>query len=177
VKLAAALDEFGFDPNGLVCLDIGASTGGFTHVLLDRGAAAVVAVDVGYGQLHPDIASDPRVSSREHTDARTLAADALPAPPQLVTFDVSFISLALVLPPVARLATPDAKLVALIKPQFEAGPAHVVKGIVKDSFVHAEVCARIETLIQKLGWRVDGLIPSPIDGGDGNREFLIGASR
>jgi 23S rRNA (cytidine1920-2'-O)/16S rRNA (cytidine1409-2'-O)-methyltransferase len=177
VKLAAALDAFGFDPAGLACLDIGASTGGFTHVLLDRGAASVVAVDVGRGQLHPDIAADARVISREETDARGLAAGSLRTLPQLVTFDVSFISLALVLPPIARLAAPDAKLVALIKPQFEAGPAHVVKGMVKDSLIHAEVCARIETMIQTLGWRTRGPIPSPIEGGDGNREFLIGASR
>jgi 23S rRNA (cytidine1920-2'-O)/16S rRNA (cytidine1409-2'-O)-methyltransferase len=177
VKLAAALDAFGFDPAGLICLDIGASTGGFAHVLLARRAAAVIAVDVGRGQLHPDIASDPRITSREATDARGLEPGDLPQPPQLVTCDVSFISLILVLPAVLPLAAPDAKLVALIKPQFEAGPGHVVKGIVKDPLVHDEVCKRIETLIHSLGWRIDGLIPSPIEGGDGNREFLIGASR
>ncbi|MGO9673779.1 MAG: TlyA family RNA methyltransferase [Methylocella sp.] len=177
VKLAAALDAFGFDPAGLLCLDIGASTGGFAHVLLARGAAAVVAVDVGRGQLHSDIASDPRVTSHEATDARNLGAGDLQEPPRLVTCDVSFISLVLVLPAVLPLAAPDARLVALIKPQFEAGPAHVVKGIVKDPQTHDEVCKRIETLIQSLGWRIDGLIPSPIEGGDGNREFLIGASR
>jgi 23S rRNA (cytidine1920-2'-O)/16S rRNA (cytidine1409-2'-O)-methyltransferase len=177
VKLAAGLDSFRFDPAGLVCLDIGASTGGFTHVLLARVAEVVVAVDVGRGQLHPDIVGDPRVTSYETTDARSLTANALPAPPRLVTFDVSFISLALVLPPIARLAAPDARLVALVKPQFEAGPAHVVKGIVKDVSVRAEVCARIAILIKSLGWRIDGLIPSPIVGGDGNREFLIGASK
>lgn len=98
-------------------------------------------------------------------------------PPHLLTFDVSFIPLALVLPSVIRLAAPDAKLIALVKPQFEAGPAHVIKGMVKDAHIHDEVCARIKTLIQSLGWRVTGLIPSPITGGDGNREFLIGASR
>ena len=127
VKLAAALDAFGFDPAGLICLDIGASTGGFTHVLLARRAAAVIAVDVGRGQLHPDISGDPRITSREATDARDLEPGDLPQPPQLVTCDVSFISLALVLPAVLPLAAPDAKLIALIKPQFEAGPDHVVK--------------------------------------------------
>jgi 23S rRNA (cytidine1920-2'-O)/16S rRNA (cytidine1409-2'-O)-methyltransferase len=177
VKLAAALDAFGFDPAGLICLDVGASTGGFAHVLLARRAAAVIAVDVGRGQLHPDIAGDPRITSREATDARNLGAGDLPRPPQLVTCDVSFISLILVLPAVLPLAALNAKLVALIKPQFEAGPAHVVKGIVRDPAIHEEVCAKIDALIQSLGWRVEGLIPSPIEGGDGNREFLIGASR
>ena len=177
VKLAAALDAFGFDPSGRFCLDIGASTGGFTQVLLSRGAANVVAVDVGRGQLHAEIARNPRVNSREMTDARGLATGSFPEPPQFITCDVSFISLALILPSVTRLASGDAKLVALVKPQFEAGPAHVVKGVVKDSAVHVAVCARIKRLVQSLGWRVDGLIPSPIEGGDGNREFLIGASR
>jgi len=177
VKLAAALDAFGVDPAGLVCLDIGASTGGFVHVLLARGAAAVIAVDVGRGQLHPNIASDHRVISFEATDARGLEANHLPRPPQLVTFDVSFISLALVLPAIVPLAASNAKFIALIKPQFEAGPAGLVKGIVKDRLIHDEVCARIESLIRSLGWRVDGLIPSPIEGGDGNREFLIAASQ
>ncbi len=177
VKLAAALDAFGFDPSGRFCLDIGASTGGFTQVLLSRGAANVVAIDVGRGQLHAEIARNPRVDSREMTDARSLAAGSFPEPPQFITCDVSFISLALILPSVTRLASEDAKLVALVKPQFEAGPAHVVKGVVKDSAVHVAVCARIKRLVQSLGWRVDGLIPSPIEGGDGNREFLIGASR
>ncbi len=177
VKLAAALDAFGFDPAGRVCLDIGASTGGFVHVLLARGAASVLAVDVGRGQLHPDIAGDPRVTSREATDARSLKAGDLPAPPQLLTFDVSFISLSLVLPAVLPLAAPEASLVALIKPQFEAGPAHVVKGIVRDGAIHDEICARVSALIAALDWRVEGLIPSPIEGGDGNREFLVGASR
>jgi 23S rRNA (cytidine1920-2'-O)/16S rRNA (cytidine1409-2'-O)-methyltransferase len=177
VKLDAALDAFGFNPAGLVCLDVGASTGGFTHVLLSRGARDVVAIDVGRGQLHPDLVNDPRVKLREATDARSLTKDSLPNPPQLVTFDVSFISLILVLPPVLSLASASAKLVALIKPQFEAGPSHVVKGIVKDPAVHEKVCAGIKTLIQSLGWRVEGLIASPIEGGDGNREFLVGATR
>ena len=177
VKLAAALDAFRFDPAGRLCLDIGASTGGFTHVLLSRGAAKVVAIDIGRGQLHAKIARNPRVDSREMTDARSLAAGSLPERPQFITCDVSFISLALILPSVTELASGDAKLVALIKPQFEAGPAHVVKGVVKDPAVHVAVCARIKRFVQSLGWRVDGLIASPIEGGDGNREFLIGASR
>ncbi|MGH6798306.1 MAG: TlyA family RNA methyltransferase [Roseiarcus sp.] len=177
VKLAAALDAFGFDPTGRFCLDIGASTGGFTHVLLSRGAANVVAIDVGRGQLHAAIARDPRVDSREMTDARSLAVGSFTESPQFITCDVSFISLALILPSVTRLTSEDAKLVALIKPQFEAGPAHVVKGVVKDPAVHVAVCARIKRLVQSLGWRVDGVIPSPIEGGEGNREFLIGASR
>ena len=117
------------------------------------------------------------MTSREATDARSLTANDLPEPPQLLTFDVSFISLALVLPAVLPLAAPDAGLIALIKPQFEAGRGYVVKGIVRDPAIHDEVCRRISALVQSLGWRVDGLIPSPIEGGDGNREFLIGASR
>ncbi len=177
VKLAAALDAFGFDPSGLACLDIGASTGGFTHVLLSRGAAEVTAVDVGHGQLHPQLARDPRVRSREGTDARSLTRASLGSPPQLVTCDVSFISLALILPAVLPLATENASLAALIKPQFEAGPAHVVRGVVKDSSVRDKVCANVEALISRLGWRVLGVQPSPIVGGDGNREYLIGATR
>ncbi|ACK49689.1 hemolysin A [Methylocella silvestris BL2] len=177
VKLAAALDAFGYDPRGLACLDIGASTGGFANVLLSRGALSLVAVDVGHGQLHSAIASDPRVISREDTDARSLEAASLPAAPQFITIDVSFISLALVLPPLTALAAESAKLVALIKPQFEAGRFHVTKGLVRDPAVHAEVCARVKRLVASLGWRIDGLIPSPIEGGDGNREFLIGARR
>ncbi len=176
VKLAAALDAFGFDPAGLVCLDVGASTGGFTQVLLARGASRVTAIDVGRGQLRPEIAGDPRVDAREQTEARSLKPGDVPAP-QLITCDVSFISLRLVLPPISALAAADARLVALIKPQFEAGPAHVVKGVVRDSAVHDQVCARVRDLVRRIGWRVEGLIPSPIEGGDGNREFLIGASR
>ncbi|SFK10367.1 TlyA family RNA methyltransferase [Methylocapsa palsarum] len=177
VKLAAALDCFGFDPAGLPCLDIGASTGGFTHVLLDRGALSVAAVDVGRFQLHPDIARDPRVVSLESTDARGLSPAAIPAPPLFLTFDVSFISLALVLPAVLPLAGTRARLVALIKPQFEVGPGRAVKGIVKDEALRAKVCANISALIESLGWTVLGLVPSPIEGGDGNVEYLIGAQR
>ncbi|WP_026606108.1 TlyA family RNA methyltransferase [Methylocapsa acidiphila] len=177
VKLAAALDAFGFDPQGRACLDIGASTGGFTHVLLSRGAVQVAAVDVGHGQLHPDVARDPRVASHEGTDARRLTPAQLGTAPALVTCDVSFISLRLVLPAVLPLAAEKASLIALVKPQFEAGPANVVKGLVKDAEVRRKICADIEALISDLGWRVLGVIPSPIEGGDGNREYLIGAMR
>ncbi len=178
VKLAHALDVFGIDPAGRVCLDAGASTGGFTEVLLSRGAAAVTAVDVGHGQLHPKVAADPRVRSLEGRDARTLAAEDLPVPPSLVVIDVSFIPLSAALPPVLALAAPGAALVALVKPQFEAGRAHVGKGgIVKDPAVHAEVCTRAEALVREAGWSVRGVIPSPIAGGEGNREFLLAADK
>lgn len=178
VKLAHALETFGIDPAGRVCLDAGASTGGFTDVLLSRGAASVTAVDVGHGQLHPKIAADPRVRSLEGRDARTLTADDLPEPPSLVVIDVSFIPLSAALPPVLAFAAPGATLVALVKPQFEAGRAHVGKGgIVKDPAVHAEVCARAEALVREAGWTVRGVIPSPIAGGEGNREFLLAADK
>ncbi len=177
VKLAAALDAFGFNPAGQVCLDVGASTGGFTHVLLARGAAEVICVDSGQGQLHETIARDPRVISFEKMDARGLTKTLLARDPSFVTCDVSFISLALILPAVLPLAAPEAALVALIKPQFEAGPGRAVKGIVKDRTIRLEVCEKIETLVQSLGWQILGLMPSPIEGGDGNREFLLGARR
>ncbi|SFV17136.1 23S rRNA (cytidine1920-2'-O)/16S rRNA (cytidine1409-2'-O)-methyltransferase [Methylobacterium sp. 174MFSha1.1] len=176
LKLAAALDAFGIDPAGRTCLDLGASTGGFTDVLLRRGAARVHAVDVGRGQLHPRLAGDPRVSALEATDARALTP--FPVPPSLLVIDVSFISLRLVLPPVVPLLAPDAALAALIKPQFEAGRAHVGRGgLVRDAAVQDEVCARIRALVTDLGFAVRGLIPSPVEGGDGNKEFLIGAVR
>jgi 23S rRNA (cytidine1920-2'-O)/16S rRNA (cytidine1409-2'-O)-methyltransferase len=177
LKLAAALDHFGIDPTGRVCLDVGASTGGFTQVLLERGARRVVAVDVGSGQLHQSLRERHEVVSLEQTDIRAINATQLGETPDIVTVDVSFISLALVLPMVTALAKPAAQLVALIKPQFEAGPERVTKGIVRDPAIHAEVCERISTLTTSLGWRIHGVIPSPIEGGDGNREFLLGAAR
>lgn len=177
VKLAAALDAFDFDPSSQVCLDIGASTGGFIHVLLCRGAAEVIAVDVGHGQLHPTIAADPRVRSLEGTDARHLDRFVIPTAPSLVTCDVSFISLELVLPAVLPLAEQGAKLVALIKPQFEVGPGHVKKGIVKDPLLLHAARERIAGLVLSLGWCIAGEIASPIEGGDGNHEFLLGATR
>jgi 23S rRNA (cytidine1920-2'-O)/16S rRNA (cytidine1409-2'-O)-methyltransferase len=175
VKLAAALDAFGFDPTGQVCLDVGASTGGFTHVLLTRGAAEVVCVDSGHGQLHAMIASDPRIVAHEGMDARRLSKTSLTRAPSLVTCDVSFVSLSLILPAVLPLAAANAALVALIKPQFEAGPGRTVKGIVKDSAIRRQVCDKIEGVVKSLGWQIIGIMPSPIEGGDGNQEFLLGA--
>lgn len=173
VKLAHALDVFGVDPSGLFCLDVGSSTGGFTDVLLARGARHVIAVDVGHDQLHEKLRRDPRVTSREGQDARSLTRAQLPEAPALIVMDASFISLGALLPNVLSLAAPEARLVALIKPQFEVGRALNRKGVVRDDKAHAEVCARARRDIEALGWRVCGLTPSPIEGGDGNREFLI----
>jgi len=177
VKLAAALDHFYFDPKGRVCLDVGASTGGFTQVLLERGAAKVYAVDVGRSQLHRDIRQHPDVISLEETDIRDLSSARLRATPDFLVIDVSFISLKLVLPNALSLLAHRAELIALIKPQFEAGPANLKRGIVRDAAVHADVCAAIVKFVAGLGWRVAGVLPSPIAGGDGNAEFLLGASR
>jgi 23S rRNA (cytidine1920-2'-O)/16S rRNA (cytidine1409-2'-O)-methyltransferase len=176
VKLAHALDQFGVDPDGRFCLDVGASTGGFTDVLLKRGARHVVAVDVGHGQLHARLRADQRVTSLEGQDARTLTPAHLTEAPSLIVIDASFISLSVLLPHVLSLAAPRADLVALIKPQFEAGRGAVKKGVVRDEKIHAQVCARIEGEIEALGWRVLGIVPSPIEGGDGNKEFLIHAA-
>ncbi len=181
VKLEAALDAFGFDLVGAICLDVGASTGGFTDVLLARGVQKVYAVDVGHEQLHPRLRADPRVILREGKDARTLTPADFPEPPTFITCDVSFISLALVLPTLLALAPPQARLtqarlICLVKPQFEVGPSHVVKGIVKDAAARHDACARIEALLSDAGWRIAGLIESPIQG-EGNREYLIGATR
>lgn len=177
LKLAGALDAFGLDPAGLLCLDVGSSTGGFTDLLLKRGARHVVAVDVGRDQLHASLRNDPRVTSLEGQDIRTLAPAMLPGQPELAAIDVSFISLRLVLPAVAALLAPRARIAALIKPQFEAGRAALKKGIVRDETVQAEVCAGIVALLGDLGFSVAGPIPSPIAGGDGNREFLVCARR
>ncbi|MGC6520670.1 MAG: TlyA family RNA methyltransferase [Candidatus Puniceispirillaceae bacterium] len=176
LKLIGGLDAFpGIDPKGLFCADIGASTGGFTEVLLDRGAAHVVAVDVGSGQLHPRLAADPRVESREGVNARHLAAADFSQPPQMIVCDASFISLTKVLPPVMALAAPEATLLALIKPQFEAGRSQIGKGgIVRDSKVVSDVVASMEHwLAAEMGWQLIGTAPSPIAGQDGNREFLL----
>lgn len=176
VKLEAALDAFGLEPAGRVCLDCGASTGGFTQVLLARGAARVYAVDVGRGQLHRDVAADPRVTSLEGTDARELDATLIPEPVELMAVDVSFISLRLVLPPLVRLMAPGAGLAALIKPQFEVGRAGLAKGgIVKDEAARIAARDAIAGLARELGFAGIGLIPSPIAGGDGNVEYLLGA--
>jgi 23S rRNA (cytidine1920-2'-O)/16S rRNA (cytidine1409-2'-O)-methyltransferase len=177
VKLAAALDAFGFDPKDAVCLDLGASTGGFAHVLVARGAAKVYAIDVGHSQLHATLRDDPRIISREGIDARRLRASDFPEPPHFITCDLSFISLGLVLPNIFEIVRPPAQLVGLIKPQFEVGPTHVIKGLVKDEAQQKRACDQIEGLIRNAGWQIAGLIPSPISGGDGNREFLIGATR
>ena len=177
VKCAAALDAFGFDPAGRTCLDIGASTGGFTHVLLTRGAARVYAVDVGHDQLHRSLRGDPRVVSMEGVDARALTAADFSQPPSLIVCDASFISLTLVLPPALALAAPGAELAALIKPQFEVGRAHVAKGVVRDAAARDKACATISAMLTRLGWSIVGLVASPIEGGDGNVEFLIGARR
>jgi 23S rRNA (cytidine1920-2'-O)/16S rRNA (cytidine1409-2'-O)-methyltransferase len=177
VKLAAALDHFGIDPKGRVCLDVGASTGGFTHVLLERSARRIYAVDVGRGQLHQSLRAKPEIVSLEGTDIRALSPAQIPEPPDLVLADVSFISLKLVLPPTLALARPPAQLIALIKPQFEAGRAHLKKGVVRDPQVHQAVCDDISAFVAALGWTVLGVIPSPLTGGDGNREFLLGAAR
>ena len=177
VKLAAALDHFKFDPQGRICLDVGASTGGFTQVLLERGAERVYAVDVGHGQLHESLRGNAAIVSLEQTDIRTLAHDRFDEPPDLVTVDVSFISLKLVLPAALALAKTPAQLIALIKPQFEAGRAAGKKGIVRDPAVHAAVCDDISAFVASRGWRVLGIIPSPIAGGDGNTEFLLGAAK
>jgi len=177
VKLAAALDHFGFDPRGRVCLDVGASTGGFTQVLLERGARRVFAIDVGRGQLHDSLRARPEVVSLENTDIRACSPASFRETPNLVTVDVSFISLKLVLPAALKMVAHRTQLVALIKPQFEAGPAAVKKGIVRDEAVHKAVCADIAAFVASRGWRVLGIIPSPIEGGDGNVEFLLGAAR
>ena len=177
VKLAAGLDRFGLDPAGLRCLDVGASTGGFTDVLLRRGAAHVTAVDVGREQFHHSLRGHPRVDLRESTDVRALRPGDLAAPVGLVVCDASFVSLRIVLPPALDLAAPGAALVALVKPQFEAGRAALKKGIVRDPAVHDAVCRDIAAFVAAAGWGVLGLAPSPIAGGDGNLEFLLGARR
>ncbi len=179
VKLAYALDHFGLSPAGRVGLDIGASTGGFTDVLLARGAARVHAVDVGHGQLAWKLRQDARVVVHERTNARRLDTALIPEAVGVVVADASFIGLEIVLPAGLALAAPGAFAVALVKPQFEAGRAGVGKGgIVRDQAVHDAVCARIAAWWAALpGWRVLGLTPSPITGAEGNREFLIAASR
>jgi 23S rRNA (cytidine1920-2'-O)/16S rRNA (cytidine1409-2'-O)-methyltransferase len=176
VKLAAALDHFGFAAEGRTGLDLGASTGGFTEVLLARGAQRVYAVDVGHGQVHARVAARPQVIVLEDLDARKLTPALIPEPLAFATVDVSFISLKLVLPPALALMRSPAWLVALIKPQFEAGRRRLKKGVVRDPQVHAAVCDDVAAFVTARGLRVAGVIPSPITGGDGNHEFLIGAT-
>jgi 23S rRNA (cytidine1920-2'-O)/16S rRNA (cytidine1409-2'-O)-methyltransferase len=177
VKLAAALDAFALDIKDRTCLDVGASTGGFTEVLLIRGAHSVYAVDVGSNQLHERLRGRADIISLEQTDIRTLDPARLPAQPDFATIDVSFISLKLVLPAVSKLLAPRGRLLALIKPQFEAERRHSKKGIIRDEAVHKMVCEDIGAFIASLGWQVGGVTPSTILGGDGNREFFIEAER
>lgn len=178
LKLDHILTAFDIAVAGRVALDLGASTGGFSDVLLRRGIAKVYAVDVGRDQLHADLRAEPRLVLLEGVDARRLNSALVPDAVELIVADVSFISLSLVLAPVLALAAPQADLAVLIKPQFEAGREKVGKGgIVRDAAVHRQVCERIAGLVTGLGWRVRGIVPSPIEGGDGNREFLMAAER
>lgn len=179
LKLEHALQHFGLSPAGRVCLDIGASTGGFTDVLLAHGAAKVHAVDVGHGQLAWKLRSDPRVAVHEKTNARHLTTADIGDPIEALTCDASFIGLATLLPAPLALCVPGAWAVALTKPQFEAGPAQVGrKGVVRDPAVHQEVCERIRTWwAGQPGWTVLGITESPITGPEGNKEFLIAARR
>ena len=180
LKLTAALDHFGFDPRDLDCLDIGASTGGFTQVLLERGAAHVVAVDVGHDQLHASLAGDRRITNLEGLNARALGrADLGGRDIRAVVSDVSFISLKLALPPALTLATPGAFCALLVKPQFEAGREAISKaGLLKDPDSAPAVAAALERwLVEEMGWTSLGLTPSPIAGGDGNIEFLLGGRK
>ncbi len=175
-KLIHALDHFQLDPSDAVAADVGASTGGFTEVLLERGAKPVYAIDVGYGQLHWRLRKDPRVIVMERTNARYL--DSLPEPVAIVTIDVSFISLRLILPRVADWLTSGGQVVALVKPQFEAGPDQVGKGgIVRDTAVHRQVLQRMLDWCVAESWRVRGCTASPIRGTDGNIEFLCWLDR
>jgi len=179
LKLVKALDHFAFDAAGLVCLDVGASTGGFTDVLLSRGAAKVTAVDVGKGQLAWELRNDTRVVVLEGVNARYLSRADVPDPIDLVVCDASFIGLETILPAPMALTAPGARLVALIKPQFEVGKGRVGKGgVVRDTVLHEEVCARIaDWLGSQPGWHVRGVTESPITGPKGNKEFLIAAEK
>ena len=173
-KLAQALDTFGVSPKGRVCLDVGASTGGFTHCLLERGAVRVYAVDVGQGQLDARLRADGRVVVMEKTNARQLPADAFPDPPDLATVDVSFISLEKVLPSVFGVLGPDGEAVTLVKPQFEVGKGLVGKGgVVRDAEHHRGVIGRVARFAVLRGWHVRGVAASPLKGPKGNREFFL----
>jgi 23S rRNA (cytidine1920-2'-O)/16S rRNA (cytidine1409-2'-O)-methyltransferase len=170
-KLASALDAFAVDVTGHDCCDVGASTGGFTDVLLQRGAARVIALDVGYGQLHPRLRNDPRVTVHERTNARHVRE--LPFAPQLVTCDVSFISVKLALPPVLRLAAPDWQALVLVKPQFEAGRADAEKGVVRDPDVRRRVVREIAEAALAWGGETAGVVDSGLPGPKGNRELVL----
>jgi 23S rRNA (cytidine1920-2'-O)/16S rRNA (cytidine1409-2'-O)-methyltransferase len=179
VKLAHGLEHFAIDVAGLVCLDIGTSTGGFADVLLHSGAVRVYAVDVGRGQLAWELRNDDRVVVLERTNARYLTETEVPEPPAIITCDASFIGIETILPASLALAAPGCTLIALIKPQFEVGRGAIGKGgVVRDAALHAEVCARIQTwLAESMGWQVAGVTESPITGPKGNVEFLICARK
>ena len=177
VKLAGALELYPIDIEDHVCLDVGASTGGFTEVLLANGASLVFAVDVGRDQLHPSLRGHPKIVSMEETDIRTFEGKRLPARPDVVVIDVSFISLKAVLPVALSLAAAPMHLLALIKPQFEAARKHSKRGIIRNAMVHQEVCDDIAAFAASLGCTDIQVFPSPIAGGDGNLEFFIGARR
>ena len=179
LKLAHALTHFGLNPEGRICIDLGASTGGFTDVLLQHGAARVYAVDVGHGQLAWKLRQDPRVQVLEKTNARYLDASMIPEPISALVCDASFIGLRTILPAPLTLCAPGAFAVALIKPQFEAGPGQVGKGgVVRDPALHHSICAMITDWWAGLaGWQVLGITESPITGPEGNKEFLIAARR
>lgn len=177
VKLSGALEHYPIEIEDHVCLDVGASTGGFTEVLLANGASLVFAIDVGRGQLHPSLHGHPKIVSMEETDIRGYDNKRLPARPDVVVIDVSFISLKAVLPVALQLAASPVHLLALIKPQFEAQGKHGKRGIIKDAMVHQEVCDDIRAFAETLGCTDIEIFPSSITGGDGNVEFFIGARR
>ena len=177
VKLSGALEQYPIDIEGHVCLDVGASTGGFTEVLLANGAAIVFAIDVGREQLHPSLRGHSRIISMEETDIRNFEGKRLPARPDVVVIDVSFISLKAVLPVALSLAAAPMHLLALIKPQFEAARKHSKRGIIRNAMVHQEICDDITAFAASLGCTDIKVFPSPITGGDGNIEFFLGARR
>lgn len=178
IKLAHAIEHFGLDPAGASAMDIGSSTGGFTDVLLTKGAKHVFAIDSGTNQLAWKLRQDPRVTVLEQTSARLLTPGMIDRPCNWVVCDASFIGLAKVLDVPLRLAAPECRLVALIKPQFEVGRAEVGKGgVVRDPELHARVCGEVREWIEGLGWQVQGIVESPIKGPEGNVEFLISAHR
>ncbi|QPF86506.1 TlyA family RNA methyltransferase [Bradyrhizobium genosp. L] len=177
VKLAGALEHYPIDIEDHVCLDVGASTGGFTEVLLANGASLVFAIDVGHGQLHASLQDHPKIVSMEATDIRSFEGKRLPARPDVVVIDVSFISLKLVLPVALSLAAAPMHLLALIKPQFEAARKHSKRGIIRNAMVHQEICDDIAAFAGSLGCTDIQVFPSSITGGDGNIEFFLGARR
>ncbi len=178
LKLIAALEHFDINPEGLVCLDVGSSTGGFTEVLLRKGADRVFAVDVGYGELHYKLRTDPKVAVIERTNARYLTTEQINIPPDLIVCDASFIGLATVLPTPLSLAKPDCLLIALIKPQFEVAKKEVGKGgIVREEILHQRVCTEVQQWLELNYFNIIGIIASPILGTKGNKEFLIAGRR